>query len=958
LSGWVPADLLPGLFVALLALALGAALRRWYDPVPPRILALFVLLPFLLFGRALFGGEVLLPLGNLRTFVPFRQLPPSERPTLGLQGDLVHQIAPWQLAVRRALADGRWPLWNGNAGAGMPLLGDPQAQAFQPLVMAGYPFPLWQAVGITAALRVLVALVFFFLLLRRLDLGEPAASLGALAYGLGGFLLLWLGWPVANAAALLPLGLYAAVRADDPGGARDLFLLFLAGAGLLLGGHPETVVYAVAMVGLFLLARALARRSPRPLRRGGLALALAGLAVAPVLLPIREYLPTSHRSVLVDFVLSPRPLAELWEELWQPKTLAFWRERAEQRLLPVAAPRAFGETTFYWGDSNVIEDAGGFAGSATLLLALAALAPVRGRTRFPQERLAAGVLVACLLLVAQPPGLDNLLARLPVVGPTAIHQHHRTLMLVALASAWLAACEAERWRRDEGRRAVLLVLALALAGLIVWGYLAHPHPTIGHLLAGLRASWMTTQLAALSAAAVLLLLPPRRPLAWLLPAVVAAELLVLHLPNNPSSPRRLAYPVTPPIRFLQERLGNDRMMGLGAAVLPANFPLVYGLNDVRIDNPSLPDRYQQVTFLVSRASLTPNFRQPEHRVYDLLGVRWVMTRPGIDLPPPLRPLYRHPTAWIYERPSALPRLFLPVRGHLFSGGSWQAWLNGNPSFAVRALVQSTPRGRHWRARAPKASKLEILSIEPERIRARASLTERRLLASSVFQDGNWHVLDGLDAGERLPAILANGPFVAAWLPPGEREVDLVYRPRSFVIGCLLSALALAAAAAWWVPRPSRSRGSEERVEQRPVPAPQGAADRFDVGAQQIGQRPAAGGSQALEIGEVELLRGLGVAFLERLQDLERHARAVRDLVDRPARQLAQDLQLRPRGRQGVRLGIRRHTLTPAPRRTLPRAYRITVRVRHDAITLQTAALRSVEVSYQGRLRLCATLTEP
>ena len=119
--------ILPGLYVALLALALGWALRRWYDPVPPRILALFVLLPFLLFGRALLGGEVLLPVGALQGFVPYRQLPPSERPFYGLQGDLIRQIAPWQAEVRRAVFDGRWPLWNANAGAGMPLLGDPRS---------------------------------------------------------------------------------------------------------------------------------------------------------------------------------------------------------------------------------------------------------------------------------------------------------------------------------------------------------------------------------------------------------------------------------------------------------------------------------------------------------------------------------------------------------------------------------------------------------------------------------------------------------------------------------------------------------------------------------------------------------------------------------------------------------------------------------------------------------------
>jgi hypothetical protein len=778
----------PGLYFLGLVLALGAVLRKWYDPVPSRLLALFALLPFLLFGRALIGGEVLLPLANLRQAIPYRQLPPTDRPAVGLQGDLVRQIAPWQLEVRRALADGRWPLWNANAGAGMPLMGDPQSQSFQPLIVAGYPFDVWAGVGITGALRVFLALIFLFLFLRRLGLGEPPAALGALAFGLGGFLLLWLGWPVANSAALLPLGLYAVARADGPGGRRDTFLLYLAGLGLFLGGHPETVLYALAMIGLLLLVRAWSR--PRLLVRGAAALVLAGLTAAPVLLPAREYLPASQRSVLLSIQLAPRPVSDLWADLWKPETLAFWRDHAERRLLPVAVPRVYGDHSVYRGDTNVIEDAGGFAGTLTLLLALSAMVP-GARRRFPQERLAMGVLVACLLLIAQPPGFENLAFRLPGIGPTAIHRHHRTLMLVALTASWLAACEVERWRLGESRRAVHAALAAVLAGLVAWGYLAQPHQEPG--------SWMAVQLAALGLGLALLFLRVR-PAAWLLTAVVAGELLLFHLPANPTGPRRLAWPVTPPLRFLLDHAGADRMVGLGAAVLPANFPLVYGLADVRIDNPSLPDRYAQVVAPISRPSLTPNFHRPEQPVYALLGARYVLTRSGAVLPEPLRLVFRDPSGWVWERPDALPRLFLPMRGQIFTGGDWRVWLGGNPNFAVRALVQSTAdRDRNWRARAPRTSTIGIVALEPAHLRARVVLKERRLLASSVFQDGNWHLLD---RREKQPVILVNGPFIGAWLQAGEREIDLIYRPRSFVIGCLLAALSLAIAAAWWVRPPS------------------------------------------------------------------------------------------------------------------------------------------------------------
>jgi hypothetical protein len=790
--------LLPGLYFGVLALGLAWVLRRWYDPVPPRIFLVLALVPFLLFGRALLGGGVLLPVGQVQHFAPYRHLPPPDGPSYGLHGDLIRQIAPWQAEVRRALADGRWPLWNANAGAGMPLMGDPQTQSFQPLVLAGYLFDLWSAAGITAALRVLLALVFLFLFLRGLGLGEPAAVLGALAFGMGGFLLLWLGWPMANSAALLPLGLYAALRVDERGGRRDLLLLFLAGVGLFLGGHPETVIYALAFLGLFLVAR----RSFRTLLRGGLALALSGMAAAPVLLPAQEYLPATERSGLLGFFLAPRPLADLVKDLGKPEVRDLWRERTEERLLPLAAPRAFGSFDVYWGENNVIEDASGFAGGATLLLALAALVPGRGR-RFPQERLAAGVLLACLFLIAQPPGFERLFGQLPVIGATAVHRHHRTLMLVALCLSWLAACEAERWQRgegptQEGNRRRVAILGALLAGLIAWGYLGHVDRVFGPLLADERTVWLTAQLAFLGMGAAVLLVRERRAAAWILPLVIGAELLILHMPANPPGPRRLAYPATPPVRFLQERIGNARMVALGPSVLPANFHEVYDLRDVRIDNPSRPERYMRVVRLVNQGGLLPSFIRVRHPLYGLLGVRYVMTEAGTKLPRPLRPVFKHPSGWVYERPGALPLLFLPSRAVPFTGGNWQRWLEKNPDFGVRSLVQRTPGGGRWHAREPEAAKLELLGVEPARIRARADLRETRLLASSVMQDGNWRLL--VD-GEPREILAANGPFVAAWLEPGEREIELVYRPRSFVAGCLLAALALALAAAWWVPRP-------------------------------------------------------------------------------------------------------------------------------------------------------------
>jgi hypothetical protein len=832
---------LPALYVILATGALALALRRWYDPVPPRILLLFLAYVAVLLAPVLAGDAVLLPLDNLRLHPPYESLAPSNPRGVALQRDLVHQIAPWALEVKREVAAGRWPLWTSRQGAGTPLLADPQAQAFQPLVALAYPFSICTAAGVTAAFKVLAALLFMFLLLRRQGLGEAPAAAGATAFGLCGFVLLWLGWPLATAAALLPAVLYAVVRCDQVGGRRDHLLLTLAAAALLLSGHPETLLYEAVFAGLFLLDRCRARGW----RRGGLALlgrgaaaaALAAALVAPVLAPTLAFLPTTGRSAVVRAIFGPVPAADLWRDLKRPETLAFWRLRATHRLLPVAAPRAFGDQfMLYWGDNNPIQDTGEFAGSVTLLLALSGVGVLLPRARRrPQERLLWIVLLGSLALLAQPPGMEHLTSRLPVAGMTAAHKQSRIQVLVAFCLCYLAACQLERWVRGEVRRRTLALASAAVLAAVAAGYLANRNPEWppGSLL-DFRAPWMFWQLAVLAAGAAWLLLgagsgggdrppwprwprwprrlalPPRLA-PWAVTAAVAAELLVLFGPANPPNERRLAYPRTPAIRFLQAHLGDDRFAG-AADALPANFGLVYGLSDARVDNPSIPLPYQAVTALMDRGGMEPRFTRFSHPLYDFLGVRYVIGRAGVQLP--LKRVFAGGDAWVWERPDPLPRLFLPARAQI-DRGDWFAWLEDNPDYGLRALVDPNWQvDRPWRARDPDASTLRIDLATAVEVRATAVLAEPRLLAASIYQDGGWRVLAG---GKPVPGVRVDHAFVGAWLAGGTQAVDLLYRPAPMILGCLLAALGIAAGIAWWAPPPA-SAGAPRPVPRRP-PAP-------------------------------------------------------------------------------------------------------------------------------------------
>jgi len=786
LSGWRPTDLAPGVYLFLLAFLLTRALRRWYDPVPGRVLAVFAAVLLALFGEVLFAGRVLLPLDSLRNVVPLEHLAPPDHPGNLLQSDLVRQITPTLLAVRRASRAGEWPLWDPTIASGMPLLADPQSQFLQPLVLLAAPFPMAQAAGIIAALRVLVALVFTYLFLIRQGLGRGPGLLGSLAYGLSGFLVLWLGWPLANAAALLPFVLYALSRCDGRcdgdtdrlSGRRDFFLLGVALWALLLAGQPEVIVYSLALSGAFLLSRL--RRRPRG-RRWSLLLpcAAAGLlalaAAAPSLAPTAAYLPQTERSRAIAGVRESASWAALSAQVTTPEGRARWEKRVVERLVPAAAPNAWGNNRYgaYWGSTAINQDAGAFVGGTALLLALLSLL---ARRRFPEERLMLGGAIVGLLAVAQPPALSPLLLRVPIVGSTAIHANQRVTFVIAFCLAYLAACGAERWARGEGRLSMGWIggITALLAGLVVWAYLAHPSPSDPNALAGFRHAWLAGQLAILVATAILLSLPRLRgcrSLPVLLAVLTTAELLAAHGPANPPMPRRLAFPLTPPLAFLRDHLGaGDRMAALGM-VLPPNLASAYGLPDIRVYNPMAPDRYEQALAPIEGKAPYdfPILERPRHPLYDFLGVRWLLTDPDHDMPRGMRLVFRHPDGWVWERPHPLPRLFLPAPGD--------------------------------------ASRLEDLRVEPARVHARSILAERELVVASLYQDGGWRLVAG---GVARETVLANGPFVAAWVSPkisgAALDLDLLYRPPGFLGGCLLGALALALGGLWWIPPPVRFAG--------------------------------------------------------------------------------------------------------------------------------------------------------
>jgi hypothetical protein len=819
-------SLAPGACAALAAAALAWSLARWYDRVPRRVLALFALVLVAFFGRVLLAGDVLLPLDNLRGEPPFRALPPAEPHGNVLQGDLIYLVEPLRSEVRRSVEAGAWPLWAPRLGAGQPLLANPQAQALQPLaagglVVARVADPL-TAAGAVAALRVFVALVFAFLLLRRLGAGTGPATAGALAYGLGGFLQLWLGWPIANAAAWLPAVLYAVARTEEEGGRRDVVLLVAALFCLLTAGHPQAIVLSLAVAGGVAALRlagtdqiAAGGRRAFAVRSAG-ALALALLLAAPALLPFAAWMPETLRWSRSGEAAAPGPAAV--------DTVGGVSERPAPpatRVLQAVAPNALGNSRYaaYWGVANSNEDAAGFVGTATLLAALLALPLVLVRRRpgdggLAHERAAAVLAAGCLAVLA-------------VSGNGVFGVGGRIALPLNLAMAVLAAAALERFRRGTVPRwlvfGVLPAVGVALAAFHFWVVPAFSLPAEPSTLEVLRVGWRHWHLRFLAAAAALLLVSGtlfpeglgkgrrRLPVAAggrfalrevtvaAVALLVAAELWLAHAPVNPPMPRSLTedggFPETPALRAVldaAEEDGGPVRVAAGGRVLLPNLASVYGLGDARIYDPTAPAAYLRMLAPgIERWSGEIPLLAPEEgggartELYDRLGIAWWLSAPEVPCPP------------------GTAEVALDTDGDAAAA----ARLCRRPG--ARALVRAVPTGG-GEARAGMGPAGDHWSIEREP--AAAGRGEPWRVETAIFHAPGWRVVARGDGATRparrtstreTPA--AGDVLLAAELPAGTRRADLLFRPAPFVAGCLLAALGLGMAITGLAQPPSASR---------------------------------------------------------------------------------------------------------------------------------------------------------
>ena len=751
------------------ATVLLAIAHRFVAPLSRPVRFFLVVAPWLITGKAFFTGGVYAPLDIAYQAPPLSYL----RAELGvgeaktpILGDVVSQEIPWRKAIRDAVKHGRLPLWNRFILAGEPLLATQQPAFLHPFTWVGMLLPLAQAWTLEMTLGVFLALLAGFLFCLELSLSPLACGFGAVGWAFSDYLVFWAGYPLSPAAAPFPLLLLGLSRLARSPNARAVGITTVALLLTITAGHSETLLHAVAAGGLWFLCCLLGSKSPGravllSFLAGGIAIGLTSIVLLPHLEALPQTIEYFLRSSWYSHVTKSVPLRASLEKLQQ-----------------LVVPYAFGSSGYGGSVPGQLGVSTAYVG-ATLLPFAVVGATVRGRTTWILLFLGA----VGIALWAGVPGLTDLVASLPLFD---IALNERLIFLGCFALSVLAALGANelvqrrRWRLFGVSAVVLCCGVLCGVLLLRPRLLALDMPPSHLLLVALL------QLIPVGLIAAIGIARPRRRAGFVVGILLCLVLL------ERAGEASLLYPVIPsrafypPLPLLDRvpRMAPWRTTAVGFTFIP-NISALYELEDVR--------GYEAMTFLPLYETYPlwckhqpvwfNRIDDPTRPFLSFLNVRFVLAPPWYEAPSGWKTLATSRLGKLLENPRVLPRAFVPRELQVESNPTARlAALASVTDFGNTGIVSSMAgRPLHERFANGRAV-VDIVSYLPERLTLRVHADTDALVGTSITRWPGWQLF--VD-GERQEVLGYNHAFLSFKVAPGVHTIELLYAPRSFVIGALV-----------------------------------------------------------------------------------------------------------------------------------------------------------------------------
>ena len=691
--------------------------------------------------------------------------------------------------------NGSIPQWNPYQFGGMPHIAAMHGDIFYPTAWLRLILPIDTAINIGWFVHFVLAGLFMYFFLRALRLGWAAAVTGGVAYELTG-ILASLASPGHDGklyvSALAPLAFFALLRAVRDRKLWGYALLALSVGLGLLSPHYQMTYYLLVALGLWTLylvffdpERPADLRWPVPLSLAAAAV-LLGLGISGVqALPFLEYIPYSPRG-------AGGPSAG-----WEYATSYSFPIK---ELPTIILPEFNGVLENYWG-GNALKAHSEYIGVAVLILALIGLG---GKER---RRLLLGLGTIALLFLLVSWGNHFPFYRLwyevmPMMKK--VRAPGMAFYLVALIICVYAAIGVERLLKGEVRWRSVAIMAGVLGGIAVLG-VAGGLQTVGEVLVipeqtgrlaandpALRAGSLRLLLAVAATSVVLWLV-----LKGHLRGLGATAALLLIITGDLWSVDRKFFPFHPP-----------------AAELFRADPLLERLESVRPPFRVLDAGvYRPATLIAHRQQLVLGYHGNEIRFYDdllggknvwanagypglwnLLSVRYIITRDSVTFPGlhyVMGPVQTgNGPAFLFEQDSTPPYVRVLSAAAEIPDDRVVATVI-DPRFPYESVVlfpdssSVAPDPIQGSFVPPSPITAELAEWAPGRMRITLAGSTARPAYLVVSE--NWYP-DWKATIDGQPAEVHRGDntLITVVLPPGAREVSLVFHDDGYGKGKLVS----------------------------------------------------------------------------------------------------------------------------------------------------------------------------
>ena|GEM_PF-3784772 len=733
-------------------------------------------------------------------FAPFRPAAVTWPVNTLLVADQVYVIYPWRVFSSESLAAGYVPLWNPYYACGQSFIGNDQSAVMDPTNML-LNLCLHPAAAQTVLLlaTLIAASLFTYGLTRSLGGLPPGSFLAALTFGFGGFMFIWLGYPLAATAMWLPALLWATHQLVLRPSLRGAVLVALIIGWQFTSGHLSTSAQMLAFWALFLAYEWIEQTRERGFlftRRIPVFVAIAlllgiGLGSAQ-LLPLRESFGLSSISAMGR----SRWVSECPEDNIRRALLGDWwflRHIARGEIALLLLPERHGNPAF--GDYHGHPDYGNYAERASYVGFLGLLAMLAGVLRRPAPGPARFFLYSALIVFGVLLHLPvfNTVSYLPFIRYTNPARLRFIFTLCAAVSVGLALpslCTPDT--ESPGRPRHLWALALALTVAIValalqtalrlspdWTCLTSNDRAV-------RLAKLIGPVAAGLAVVGVLILAERRALSPSRTALALLALVLLDLGlfgacwHAPASSTTLL-PDIALVDTARAVIGDSRLTGPPNVFAP-NIAMAYGLRDVRAYDPICTGRF--VTLVETLTALAPartdKAESPVKGQYVPCPTLDRLTSAGIA--------WRWDASrgpWLERLSAPLPHAYLAPQVEFASSSKVLSRLAGGADPHHTTIIESAVNTSH--SPAGLLVPATIVSYQPHHVVIRL-LADRPgwLVLTDSYYPG-WHAAVN---GRRTPISIANYAFRAVPVPAGDLLITFDYEPASFRIGLFLSLISL------------------------------------------------------------------------------------------------------------------------------------------------------------------------